>query len=277
MKKLLLALAAAAAFTGSASAADMAMKAARPMPQPIAPVMSWTGCWISGGGGGGINKVSHDNFDPTDSFLRQQNADTGMSGWLATVGAGCDYQFSGRWVIGAFADATWSDISGDHGARIGGVGDMSIGRVKNDWSWAVGGRVGYLVAPNVLTYVNAGFTQTHLTQTNMFNLPGNSEGTFTGIAVPAQTFNGVFVGSGIEYAFDWLPGLFVKSEGRAAWFDRKDTRAVCVASGSRCDGPGDPSWISDDNLISRRLITYMGKVELVYRFNWGKQPVVARY
>jgi len=277
MKKLALALAAtAAAFTGSASAADMAMKA-RPMVQPIAPVMSWTGCWISGGGGGGINKLSHDNFDPTEPFLRQQNADTGMSGWLATVGAGCDYQFSNRWVVGAFADGTWSDISGDHGARIGGVGDMSIGRVKNDWSWAVGGRVGYLVAPNVLTYFNAGFTQTHVTQTNMFNLPGNSEGVFTGIAVPSQTLNGVFVGSGIEYAFDWLPGLFVKSEGRAAWFDRKDTRAVCVASGSRCDGPGDPSWISDDNLISRRLITYMGKVELVYRFNWGKQPVVARY
>jgi outer membrane immunogenic protein len=277
MKKLVLSLAAAAAFTGSASAADMAVKAARPLPQPVAPVISWTGCWISGGGGGGINKLSHDNFDPTEPRLRQQNADTGMSGWLATVGVGCDYQFSGRWVIGAFADATWSDITGDHGARIGGVGDMAIGRMKNDWSWSVGGRVGYLVAPNVLTYVNAGFTQAHVTQTNMFNLPGNSEGVFTGIAVPGQTFNGVFLGSGFEYAFDWLPGLFLKSEGRAAWFSREDTRAVCVSSGTVCYGAGNPRFISDDNLISRRPITYIGKFELVYRFNWGKQPVVARY
>ena len=276
MKKLVLALAAAAAFTGSASAADMAVKAARPLPQPVAPVMSWTGCWISGGGGGGINKVSHDNFDPTEPFLRQQNADTGMSGWLATVGVGCDYQFSGRWVIGAFADATWSDITGDHGARIGGVGDMAIGRMKNDWSWSVGGRVGYLVAPNVLTYVNAGFTQTHFTDTNMFDLTRNG-GLFTGIVVPGQTFDGVFLGSGIEYAFDWLPGLFLKSEGRAAWFSRKDTRAVCVTSGTDCNGFNNPQFITDDNLISRRPITYIGKFELVYRFNWGKQPVVARY
>jgi len=275
MKKLVLALAAAAAFTGSASAADMAVKA-RPLPQP-APVFSWTGCWISGGGGGGINKVRHDNFDPTDTpFLRQQNADTGMTGWLAIVGAGCDYQFNSRWVIGAFADGTWSDITGDHAARIGGVGDMAIGRMKNDWSWSIGGRVGYLVAPNVLTYVNAGFTETHFTDTNMFDTASNG-GLFTGIVVPGQTFNGVFVGTGVEYSFDWLPGLFLKSEGRAAWFDRKDTRAFCVTSGTDCNSFGSPAFITDDNIISRRPITYMAKTELVYRFNWGRQPVVARY
>ena len=53
MKKLLLALTAVAAFTGTASAADLA---ARPYtkapPMPVAP--SWTGFYIFGGGGGGV-------------------------------------------------------------------------------------------------------------------------------------------------------------------------------------------------------------------------------
>jgi len=47
MKKLVIALAALAAFTGSASAADIAVKA-RPAPPPPPPVANWTGCYISG-------------------------------------------------------------------------------------------------------------------------------------------------------------------------------------------------------------------------------------
>jgi outer membrane immunogenic protein len=276
MKKLVLALTAVAAFTGSAVAADMPARTYSKAPPQVAPVMSWTGCWISGGGGYGINRVDHDNFDPTGPFLRQQNVTTGMDGWLVTAGVGCDYQFSGRWVIGAFVDGTWSDIRGDQAARIGGVGDIGIGRIKNDWSWAVGGRVGYLVAPNVLTYVNAGFTETHLKDVNIFDSAANG-GLFTGIVLPGQTFNGVFIGTGIEYSFDWLPGLFLKSEGRAAWFDRKDSRAFCATAGTVCAGPNTPIFVTDDNLLSRRPITYIAKTELVYRFNWGGPAVTARY
>ena len=44
------------------------------------------------------------------------------------------------------------------------------------------------------------------------------------LQVPGQTFNGFFIGSGFEYQLDFLPGLFVKTEGRAAWYDRKDLR-----------------------------------------------------
>jgi outer membrane immunogenic protein len=199
-----------------------------------------------------------------------------MTGWLATVGGGCDYQFNSRWVIGAFADGTWSDITGDHGVRIGGVGDMGIGRIKNDWSWSIGGRVGYLVAPNVLTYVNGGFTQTHFKEVGIFDIARN-DGGFTGIALPQETFDGVFIGGGVEYSFDWLPGLFLKSEGRAAWFNSKDSRAFCVTAGTACNSFGNPQFITDDNLMSRRPITYIAKTELVYRFNWCAPGVVAKY
>ena len=50
MKKLLLALTAVAAMTGSASAADLAAKPYVKAPPPP-PAYSWTGFYIFGGGG----------------------------------------------------------------------------------------------------------------------------------------------------------------------------------------------------------------------------------
>jgi len=268
MKKLALALTALAAFTGSAVAADMPARAYSKAPPPVAPVMSWTGCWISGGGGYGIDRIDHDSRRVGFLTGATQNSTSGLDGWLVTAGVGCDYQFNNRWLVGAFVDGTWSNIKGDFADRIAGVGDIGIGRIKNDWSWSIGGRVGYLVAPNVLTYLNAGYTQTHFKPVDIFDRVDNG-GLFTGIQLPGQTFNGVFVGSGVEYSFDWLPGLFLKTEGRAAWFDRKDSIPTCVTCGS---------WFARlDNVDSRRPVTYIAKTELVYRFNWGKQPVVARY
>ena len=53
MKKLLLALTAVVAFSGSAFAADLAARPTpRLRPMPVAP--SWTGFYIFGGAGGGV-------------------------------------------------------------------------------------------------------------------------------------------------------------------------------------------------------------------------------
>jgi outer membrane immunogenic protein len=276
MKKLALAVVAAAAFTGSAIAADMPARTYSKAPPPPVPVMNWTGCWISGGGGYQYDRINHETFGGTISTLRTQNISNAADGWLITGGVGCDYQFSGRWVVGAFVDGTWSDnVHGDYSVRLTGVGDIGIGRLKNPWSWAVGARVGYLVAPNVLSYVNAGFTETHFDAVNVFDRLTNG-GAFTGIQVAGRTLDGLFVGTGFEYSFDWLPGLFLKSEGRAAWFDHKNTAVACVATGTVCAGPGGPPAFVSLNIDRRDAITYMAKTELVYRFNWGG-PVVARY
>ena len=52
MKKLALAAAAIAAFTGQALAADMPVKAIRPA--PVVAAVNWTGCYVGGGGGYGM-------------------------------------------------------------------------------------------------------------------------------------------------------------------------------------------------------------------------------
>ena len=50
--------------------------------------------------------------------------DAGGKGWLGKVGVGDDYQFAGpygNWVVGVFADADWSNISGQYSFNTAGV------------------------------------------------------------------------------------------------------------------------------------------------------------
>src|SRR5438105_10509975 len=122
MKKLVLALSAAAAFAAPALAADMAAKA--PLrPAPVAYAPSWTGCYVGGGGGYGMwNQENVGYLEPfavrpialapatalTEAEVirvaapqgtlatRTRITDTvtsGGRGWFGTVQGGCDYQF----------------------------------------------------------------------------------------------------------------------------------------------------------------------------------------
>ena len=195
MKKLAIALTVMAAFTAPALAADMAVKT--PMrAAPVAYAPSWTGCYISGGGGYGIYRVNHDERNAATGLLRTANSTAGGDGWLATAGAGCDYQFNNRWLVGAFGDGTWSDLRGDAQTRVFGVGDSAVGRLTSDWSWAAGARVGYLVSPSFLTYVSGGYTQVHFKAQNLNDILVPSA--FTGIQIPGQTFDGFFIGTGFN-------------------------------------------------------------------------------
>ena len=236
MKKMLIALTAAAAFSGSAYAADlparMPMKAA---PPPVA-AYNWTGCNIYGGGGyGWYQGKSREVFAATGVVFANEG-DTGGTGWMGQVGAGCDYQFAGplgNWVIGVFGDYTFSDVKGDH---IGAPSTLSIGSLKEDYSWAIGGRIGYLVNPTFLSYVNGGYTETHFTDTTYFNALGQNiavvpNGTF----LPGTTYQGWFLGSGFEYALNFFSfqGLFLKTEYRYSSFDQKQLGILFTATHTR--------------------------------------------
>src|SRR5882757_9127307 len=179
MKKLVLALTALAAFTGSASAADLAARPYTKAPPPVAYVPSWTGCYIAGGGGGAMTKNDHNDFSNSAALTgfapgtpAGPNITTGADGWFGTVGAGCDYQFN-NFVVGIFGDYDFMDVKGDlsfDGTRA----PLVTGSQKQDWQWAVGGRVGYLVLPTLLTYVSGGYTQAHWKDTTLssFFAPG---------------------------------------------------------------------------------------------------------
>jgi outer membrane immunogenic protein len=72
MKKLVLALTAVAAFTGSAIAADLPARTYSKAPAPVAYAPSWTGCYLGGGGGYGLWNQENTHFDDTNVLLALQ-------------------------------------------------------------------------------------------------------------------------------------------------------------------------------------------------------------
>jgi outer membrane immunogenic protein len=268
MNKLLATTAALAAFAaiGTANAADLPMKA--PPMVAAAPVASWTGCWISGGVGYGMwNQDQNTETLPGLQGTSTTNTDGGR-GWLGRAGVGCDYQFTPSFVIGVFGDYDWMNLKGtnafqNNGLPLGAFGTPASGFEKESSAWAVGARLGYVVMPGLLTFVDGGYTQTRFDQINFFSttLPVINANAF----LPQTTYRGWFVGGGTEYALSWFPvrGLFWKTEYRFAEYRSQD---IATAGIGATPGFGQHTQPFVQTVTS----------SLVWRFNWGG-PVVAKY
>ncbi|MCL2716555.1 MAG: outer membrane beta-barrel protein [Alphaproteobacteria bacterium] len=257
MKKILLASAAVAAlsFATSASAADLGA-APRPYLKAAPPVvaLNWTGLYIFGGGGGGL--WTADNTTACQGCTPTNKQRLGGDGWYGTVGIGYDWQLNDKWVLGLFGDAQFGDMSG----TMADSNWETQGTVKMRNAYAAGPRLGYLVAPNVLSYVNAGWTRSEWSGADLLDPHGGGYGSST----PAFNRNGWFVGGGVENNLDLfgisVPGLFMKTEYRAAYFD--------TATLSQNN--------NNANKITFKPWTQEVSTSLVYRFNWNG-PVVAKY
>src|SRR3984885_12848269 len=191
MKKFVLALTALAAFTGSAVAADLSTAPAYRAPPVVAPP-SWTGFYIFGGAGGGVwDANTGTSVTPGtggSGCILCINQKQGGDGWFGTVGAGYDWQFSPKWVAGILADGMFGSLRGSVQDPLNGL----TGNVKLQDAWAVGARIGYLVAPNVLSYVNAGYTQSYWSGAS---LAAPAAGPFLA-TTPSFNRGGWFVGGG---------------------------------------------------------------------------------
>jgi outer membrane immunogenic protein len=262
MKKVIAALATLAALAGSASAADLG---ARPYTKAPAPVMapSWTGFYIFGGVGGGIWDANDSARLTANGLPLSINQKQGGDGWFGTVGLGYDWQFNGPWVFGLLAD-------GQFGSLKGSIVDPTFfltGNEKMQDAWAAGARLGYLVAPNVLSYVNGGYSGSHWSGTTLL---ASFSGLPSGLHTNSFNRNGVFVGGGVENDLNIFgisaPGWFMKTEYRAAYYGNKNVNEL----------------LDGTNLLFGRDIAFKPFVQtistsLVYRFNWGGAPIAARY
>jgi outer membrane immunogenic protein len=261
MKKLLLALTAVAAFAGSASAADLAARPYVKAPPP-APVYSWNGFYIFGGAGGGLWNADEHAQTTVGGIPLAIDQRYGGSGWFGTVGAGYDWQLNPSWVLGVFGDGQFGSIRGT-------IEDTSFGitgREKLQDSWAAGVRLGYLVAPNVLSYVNGGYSGAHFSGTNMLLV---ATGAPAGVHTNSFNRNGWFVGGGVENNLNIFgitaPGWFMKTEYRSAFYNAKNDTEFF-------DGTNLPTGHD----IRFNTWTQTISTSLVYRFNWTG-PVVAKY
>jgi outer membrane immunogenic protein len=152
-------------------------------------------------------------------------------------------------VIGAFGDYDFADLRGTFQDPFTGF----IGNEKETGSWAAGGRVGYLITPSLLSYIDGGYTQARFDHINLSTAIGNS--------FPSHTYNGWFIGGGYEYSLNWLSfipisGLFWRTEYRFQQYQSADLPLLF-------DG------------VQTRLASHMQKDEqtitsgLVWRFNFG--------
>jgi outer membrane immunogenic protein len=242
-----------------AGAADMSMPLKAP-PAYSPPAYSWTGCYIDGGGGFAL--WNQDSYTQAVGGAASVSTTTGGRGWMGLVGGGCDYQFSlgglGTWVLGGFGDYDFMQINGTNQA-FGALGSLS-GNEKESSAWFVGGRLGYLVTPSLMTFFDGGYTQTRfdgVSFNTVLNAPGFA-------SLPAQTYTGWFLGGGTEYAlnFSWLPihGLFWRNEYRYATYNSANVPIVSTATGA-------PTAFSETSKPYVQTITSA----LVWRFNWMGQ------
>jgi outer membrane immunogenic protein len=266
MKKLAIALIASAALTGSAVAADLPARTYTKAPM-IAPVPSWTGFYIFGGAGGGVWDANTGVVNTaTGACILCATNKQGGDGWFGTVGAGYDWQFNQSWVLGILADGQFGSLKGSISDSLLGIAGVVSNNEKLRDTWAVGARVGYLVAPSVLSYVNGGYTGSDWSGTTLLDA---TTVTASGFHTNSFSTQGWFVGGGVENNLDIFgisaPGLFMKTEYRAAYYENKDLTVL-----------NDVTNISTGTAINFHPLVQTISTSLVYRFNWSG-PVVAKY
>lgn len=230
-----------------------AMPATAPVfSMPAAPTAAdWTGAYVDAGVGYG-----HWAADETTSPLPGGNFPVlvaqrqGGRGWLGRVGGGYDYQFGPRIVAGVFGDV---DISALRGS-LQDVASGLDGEIKQTWSWAAGGRAGWLITPVVLGYADAGYTSARFSSVVFRSMA--TAVPFGGTSTPAFTTDGWFVGGGMEAAI--ASGWFWRSEYR---YSQYDTATVTMAS--------NPAVLIGNNVNFKPTVQTVTSA-LIYKFNWSR-------
>jgi outer membrane immunogenic protein len=156
---------------------------------------SWTGFYI-GAGIGGDAIVPHVS-GTVGGQVDVNGAGLGGGDVGGTVMVGYDRQVAPQWVVGAFAlvdAATNAGVKFRATAIAGGAGGISSDLAAVDWSGTVGGRIGYLVAPNTLVYALGGYTglTLHSVSYDLFGVTGTG---------PTPQYNGATFGGGFERYF----------------------------------------------------------------------------
>ncbi|MBX9826028.1 MAG: outer membrane beta-barrel protein [Xanthobacteraceae bacterium] len=225
---------------------------AGPTPATAFAVM-WSGAYVNAGFGYGLWTAD----ETTSAVAGAANPPVrvtqrlGGKGWLGRFGAGYDYQIYPRVVAGVLADFDVSSIEGSIQDSIAGL----EGQTKQTWSWAVGARGGWLVAPDVLSYVSAGYTQARFSSATMSSMLTGAP--FNGLSTPAFTTDGWFAGGGVEAAI--LPGVFWRNEYRYAQY----------GSETVTDSSTNPAALTRNNINFRPTVQTV-TTQLVYKFGTAR-------
>jgi outer membrane immunogenic protein len=253
MKRLLLASVAVMCAMGSATAADMPVKA----PPPVA-VFSWSGCYLGGNLGFGSGRQDQTRIDQIG--VGPAPVTEGSETDVTFVGGGqvgCDYQFAGGFVLGARGQFDWGDINGSHALTLI-PGFTMFDRTRNIYTAT--GRVGWAINNNMLFYGQGGGAWAR----NSDALFGPGPPPFLSESA-TWTASGWTIGFGAEIAV-WS-GWSVFGEFNYMDFGTKTNQFNAA--------PGLVP-VGEHIQIRQTVTTFL--VGANWRFNWfGGGPVAARY
>jgi outer membrane immunogenic protein len=255
MKRILLASAALLAFIGVAKAADLPARVYAP--PPMAPVVvppSWTGFYVGAGWGYAVSDTNS-SVQLTGPGTFQGTTSNGARGWLGMVDVGYDYQFNvGGWnlVAGVLADYDFGNVTGTWNFQAAnGVLSTLTGVEKEKSFWDAGGRIGWLITPDILSYFSGGYSQAHFNGMTL-NPLGSP------LSTASHNYGGWFTGAGIETKIQSIPGLYFNTEYRFTSY----TNATLPVAGSGASAIGQPFSLK----LSPTQQTVMSGVH--YKFNW---------
>jgi len=215
MKKFLFAgsLCVAIAVASAAGAADLTPMYKAHAPAPAGS--SWTGCYLGAHLGWGLADPQLQDSSPVNVLTAGGVAVSGLldaaslqrhvgigddNGPLAGAQIGCDYQFSGNYVIGISASAAGADINGDTLDPFQTAGPSNDVLAKTDFLGDVSGRLG-VIWGQFLLYGKGGVAFAHNTYTVDCGCAFDGSPPFRA----SNTATGALAGAGIEWAFasDW--------------------------------------------------------------------------
>ncbi len=259
-------------MAGQAGAADLAVKA-RPAPV-VAPVFSWTGCYVGIHGGGGATRSP---FTDAGFFGEGRNFGSGNdttgswgNGALAGGQIGCNYQ-TGVFVMGIEGEGYWSDMKAAKEFTFlfpNGLTETTRNEVRNKYDYTVAGRIG-VAYERAFIYGKLGWAwgKFDFNSTSSITEPGLSEAfTLDG----SKTLNGPLFGIGVEYAFynNWT----VKGEYN---YINYGLSTVGFTQCNSIQGSSDCSLTRFN--VSQSNEKHIFKFGVNYLFNAWQTPVVARY
>lgn len=251
MRRLSVAVVAAVstiALTQVASAADMPVKApAAVMPAP----MNWSGFYAgaNAGYGWGRRDVDFTANDPLTALLftlggTPPPTSYNVSGGLAGLQFGYNWQFNRAWLMGVEADLDWSGIKGSGVSNFLLSGSPSSANIDERVKWfgTVRVRLGYLPTDNLLTYVTGGFAYADIERSGSYSSAfagGILIGTLSGFSANCPGPGTCFVGSSSKVTPGWTLGggleyavwqnLTLKAEYLYMRFDSKSLNETIVA------------------------------------------------
>lgn len=268
-----LATVAAIGIASIASAADMPMKA---RPAPVAAIYNWTGFYIGAnvGGGWGNRNVDYTANDPATASVFTSGGQPPAtsfrtSGLLGGLQLGYNWQIAPTWLVGLETDFDWSGMkgSGSSSGLVVGLAPYTATvdeRIK--WFGTVRARLGYLPAPNILTYITGGFAYGRVEHTGSYN-----NGTIGFINIIAPTLNcsatntACLTGSSSSVASGWTLGGGLEYAIVQNWTLKAEYLYVSLGAKSLTENAVVPTGASINANFSRTNFN-VARVGLNYRF-----------